>query len=325
MAKTFSNTPGWKAKGLTRRVQSSSAQKLANMGVDLVQADLDQPSTLIDAFRDADAIFANTDFFALTKHPDLAELLNSTYVGKPLNQACMEHELQQGKNIIDAAAQVLAEGCRLQHFIQSTLSYASKRSNGAVQQLLHFDSKGMIEEYLRAQPALAATARYLQVGYYMSNALSPMLQPRQASDGVFEFFWPNISPETVLTAVSSEDDTGVFVRALIEADPGTILLGEGDPMTVEEFLHVWSSVTGQRSRLRHIDSDMFVAMVDAKMPTFGVEFADNFRYYRDFTYTGRDSRVKRPAELGISKVDLTTYHQYLSGLEGTALGLPSER
>ncbi len=218
VAKTFLQKSGWHVRGLTRSATSSAAKIQARAGVKLVKADLDDKSSLVEAFKDSHAIYANTDFFALTKRPDLGNLLATTYAGKPLNRACMEHEAQQGRKIIDAAAKVLSEGSPLESFVLSTLSHASKWSDGAITQLLHFDSKWIVENYLRTQyPALAAKTRYLQVGFYMSNILFPFLIPGKNEDGTYDFRWANIDPSTVLPATCPEQDAGVFVHALVSA------------------------------------------------------------------------------------------------------------
>jgi hypothetical protein len=178
VAKTFLDSPGWQVRG-TRSVDAPAAQNLSLADVELVRADLDDRSSLVKAFRDSHAIFANTDFFALTKCPNLNELLVTKYAGKPLNQACMEHEVNQGKNIVEAAAAVLSEGSPLESFVLSTLSHATRRSNGEIKHLRHFDSKAIVENYLREQhPKLAAITQYLQCGFYMPNVVEfPFLLP----------------------------------------------------------------------------------------------------------------------------------------------------
>lgn len=117
VAKEFSRIPNWRVTGLTRSTQSSAAQKIATLGATFPQVDLEQPSTLVDACRTADAIFANTDFFGLMKYPDLSDLLTSKHLGQSLSQASMDHKTQQGKNIIDTACQVVAEGGPLTRFV----------------------------------------------------------------------------------------------------------------------------------------------------------------------------------------------------------------
>lgn len=320
VANTFLQTPGWIVRGVTRSTNGGAAQQLYAAGVELMQADLDDQQSLVKAFRGSHVIYANTDFFALTKYPNLNELLRTTYASQQLNHACMQHEIQQGKNIVDAAAQILLKESRLVSFVLSTLSCASKWSHGEITNLLHFDSKAIVENYVKENhAALAAVTRYLQVGFYMSKTQSPFHLPKRGLDEVYEAHWPNIDLLTVLPAACPERDTGIFVRALADATPGTVLLGESDRVTVEEFLHIWSDVTGYPSRLKSMTTSEFEAVVEPVPPSSGKEFAENFQYYRDFTYTGRDPNVIKPAQLGIEKKDLTIYKQYLEGLDWNSL------
>ena len=321
VAKAFLDSPGWKVCGITRSVNAPAAQSLSSAGVELVQADLDDRSSLFEAFRGSHAIFANTDFFALTKYPNLGHLLATAYAGKPLNEACMEHEIQQGKNIVEAAAGVLSERSPLESFVLSTLSHASRWSNGEIKHLLHFDSKAVVENYLREQhPTLAAVTRYLQVGFYMPNVVGfPFLLPRKGADGVYDFHWVNMNESTVLTATLPGRDVGVFVQALVSAPAGTVLLGESDPITVERFMQTWSATTGHPARLHSMTTEEFKTIVEPVMPSFGQEFAENFQYYRDFTYTGRDPSVKRPGDLGIDPTRLTTFMEFLGEQDWNSL------
>jgi hypothetical protein len=312
VANTFLGVAEFNVRGLTRSVDSPAAQKLASAGVALVQADLDDKESLIKAFQGSHAIYANTDFWGLTKYPNLSDLLATKYKGKALPDACMEHEIQQATNIIDAAAKVLADGSPLEVFVLSTLSHASKWSNGELKHVRHFDAKAMVKDDLEERhPQLAKISRYLQVGFYMQNVLDPLMLPRKGEDGVYEFYWANMTESTVFTSTSPGQDTGVFVKALISAPAGTVLLGESDPLSVDEFMETWSAVTGHFARLHVITTEQLEALVDPMMPGFGKEFAENFQYYRDFTYTGRDPDVLRPADLGIDQSRLATFKDFL--------------
>ena len=68
-----------------------------------------------------------------------------------------------------------------------------------------------------------------------------------------------------------------------------------------------------------MDTEEFKAIIEPVMPSFGQELAENFQYYRDFTYTGRDPDVSRPGDLGIDQSRLTTFKQFLSEQDWTSL------
>jgi hypothetical protein len=56
-------------------------------------------------------------------------------------------------------------------------------------------------------------------------------------------------------------------------------------------------------------TEEFTATVEPIMPGFGEEFAENFQYYRDFTYTAGDPNVSRPRDLGIDATRLTRFNK----------------
>lgn len=47
----MSKTPGWKVRAVTRNPQSESAKKLAERGIEVVQADMDDEESLKKAFE----------------------------------------------------------------------------------------------------------------------------------------------------------------------------------------------------------------------------------------------------------------------------------
>ena len=69
----------------------------------MVSANLEDPASLEVAFSDASAIFLTTDFWAPFYNPSTKSLLED---GQTLNEYCYAKELQQVKNVADAAAQI---------------------------------------------------------------------------------------------------------------------------------------------------------------------------------------------------------------------------
>lgn len=93
---------GFSLRGITRNSQSKVAQELQRMGVDMVEADLEDLDSLCEAFSGATHIFATTDsnqnIFHAIQHPEVLE------EGQTPRQFAREKELQQGKNIAEAAS-----------------------------------------------------------------------------------------------------------------------------------------------------------------------------------------------------------------------------
>jgi hypothetical protein len=133
----------------------------------MVSANLHDPASLTAAFQGANLIFSVTDFwkpfFTPANHAKAHEL------NKSIGEYAYDLEVQQGKNIADAAAKVV-EGLDEVGLIVSTLSNARKCSKGKYKELWHFNSKAdVFPSYLEKYPKLAAKTSYLQTGYFMTS------------------------------------------------------------------------------------------------------------------------------------------------------------
>lgn len=176
VANTFLDTPGWKVRGVTRNASSDKAKALAARGVEVVEADMDRPSTLPPAFAGSHAIFAVSDFWTI--YGDPANQVHRT-PEQPLNAWTAARETEQLKSVIDAAAAVPS----LERFVLSSVSDATKWSKGKYTNVFHFDSKANAEIYGKeTHPGLWAKTSILQVGLFISNFLS---SPRTAITKVF--------------------------------------------------------------------------------------------------------------------------------------------
>ena len=161
MASLYAQEAGWKVRGISR--DPSKAESWTAKGVEVVKGDLNDKESLVSAFKGADAIFSNTDFWTQFHNPATREKVKP---GQTLNEYCYDFEVQQGKNVADAAATVE----NLDRFILSALSYTKKLSKEKYTHVYHFDAKAAIVEYVREQhPKLAAKMSVVQAGMYMSN------------------------------------------------------------------------------------------------------------------------------------------------------------
>lgn len=163
---TFLAAPGWRVRGITRNASSAKAKALAARGAEVVEADMDDPSTLPPVFAGSQAIFAVSDFWGLYGDPANKD---KPAPGQPLNEWAAAHETEQLKSVIDAAAAVPA----LERFILSSLSDATKWSRGKYPHVFHFDSKAKAEAYGReGHPDLWAKTSVFQAGIFLSNFVS---------------------------------------------------------------------------------------------------------------------------------------------------------
>ena len=172
VVRTFLLEQGWRVRGLTRDTRGKRSQELAAKGVEMVTANLDDPTSLESAFDGATAIFAVTDFWGPFTDP-----ANHSKVkpGQTINKWSYEHELQQAKNIFHAAAKIKS----LQRFVWSGLSNVEKWSKGKYTWVYHFQSKADATEHLKeGYPELWKETSVIQVGWYASNhSRSPFMQP----------------------------------------------------------------------------------------------------------------------------------------------------
>jgi len=125
----------------------------------MVQADVNNTSSLIEAFKGATVVFGVTDFWSIFKDPE------SQLKKKPdqdITEYCFEVELQQGKNLADSAATVTG----LHRYIFSSMANATKWSNGKFKTLYHMDSKALAVDYAKSLPQLAGKFSQVQAPIY---------------------------------------------------------------------------------------------------------------------------------------------------------------
>jgi NmrA-like family len=157
---------GWNVRGITRSASSASAVALAAKGVTLVEADIDNPSTLIPAFSGAHVIFGVTDFWA----PFFASYEKLSQIS---DRATGEHafaiEVKRGKGIVDAVEKVLKEEGVLERFVFSTLPGFTELSGGKYTYAYHFDGKAEISRYSKGKREVWERSSLLNMGFYTTN------------------------------------------------------------------------------------------------------------------------------------------------------------
>lgn len=168
VAQRFLKDPAYHIRGLTRNPSSPAAQSLAAQGVEVIKADLDDISSLKSAFDGANLIFSVTDYWEPFFRPDYRQ--KAAEAGILCTRYAYDVELQQGKNIADAAAQTV-DTLDENGLIASTLSHAAKCSDGKFQELYHFDAKAdVFPNYVQEKyPKLADKLSCVQTGYFMSS------------------------------------------------------------------------------------------------------------------------------------------------------------
>lgn len=307
VCKVFQSEPGWRIRGITRT--PSKHPELQKEGVELVSANLDNQESLEKAFEGANAIFAVTDFWQFLK--DDSTFKTAEKEGKKPNEVAMQLEIQQGKNMVHAAAKQLAT---LDRLVFSTLSDSKKWSNGEINWNLHFDGKAMITEYIKQSfPDLAAKTSYLHMGSYLSNwKTDKRFAPQKQEDGTFVIRRFAIAKGKPLPYVNPPNDTGHFVWAFVlspKAPPGSAMLGGSDFMTNEEYCALWAKVNGVECKFEVLG---YEDAIKAGMPDWmALEVSESGTYTTKYGWAGGDAEVKMPSDLGVNVEKLTKVKDWM--------------
>ncbi|KAJ5898272.1 hypothetical protein N7504_008560 [Penicillium tannophilum] len=297
VARTFLTLPNWHVRCLTRSPSSEKAQALAVQGAELIQADLNDPESLRQAFAGVHAIFLNTDFWepyrrAIVSGTDAAA---SSKIG-------YDAEVKFGKNAVDAALHVPT----LERFVYSALGPMNAASGGKYPHSYHWETKAYLVDYIQGSK-LASLSSFIYIGGYLTNQF---LYPKFRKEvGGYALVLP-ASKQTRIPVIDTARSTGPFVKALIEEEaPGTKLLAYDEYPTFEEIINTWSKVTGKQTMFMQMDmQDMH--------EKFGVpiEFLGGPAFLGEYGYCAGISGVIEPAQLR-SRVDVKSFEESLKGLD----------
>ncbi|KAI1255203.1 hypothetical protein MGN70_003267 [Eutypa lata] len=311
VADVFLREGGWHIRGVTRDPSKASSQVLADKGVELIKGDMDDAALLKKAFAGSNVIFGVTDFWGITRDPKVQE--RAKVAGVPVNALAYDIEVQQGRNIVDAANATLDT---LDRFVLSTLSATKKWSKGKYSHNYHFDAKWVAVEYVKATyPELAKKTSYLQVALYLTNWKEfgplPMGKPVKQPDGTFVLRLP-ANPDGPVAQIDARRE---FVKALLKVPAGQNLLGVASTLSWNEYAALWGKINGVTCRFERLDRKV---LEDAIPGGIGEEMADMFEYISEFGYHGGDPTVVLPKDLGVD-VPVYTVGEFIKGEDWTSL------
>ncbi|PKX93377.1 uncharacterized protein P174DRAFT_513768 [Aspergillus novofumigatus IBT 16806] len=264
VAHTFLRLPTWHVRIITRTPSSPAAQALATAGAEVVRADLSDLTSLRAAFKDATALFLNTDFWG-------------PYRATRDSAAAYETEVQHGRNAAIAAGEVAS----LQRVgvIWGKYIYS-----------YHWDAKAQVAKILQGEEGLRGKVSFLVMGAYATN---PLFLPRGR---VLRFTIPG-TRTLRMPIIAAESSTGEFVRAMVESESESEsskwVLGCDSYLSMEEEVDVWKRVTGWEVEVEEVDVQEMHERF--KIPW---EVLDAPRFIAEFGYTG-SLKVTMPEELGI--------------------------
>lgn len=303
VAKAFLDA-GYKVRGITRDPSKPSGQKWKDLGAELVPGDFENPDSLKSAFKGANVIFGNTDFWSIFGTESVQK--QAAEQGKYAGEIAEEIEFKQGCGMIDAVAEAALD--TLDVFVLSTLSATKKWSKGKYQHCHHFDSKARQVEYLFNTPRLAELKKktsLIQMPFYINNWKTPAAQfmrPTKQSDGTYLLRIP-LSPQRKVPMGDVTHVAGPLVLALTKVAPGKQLVASAGMLSMKD----WCDKVGQQIGATVKYEAMPREELEEMMPGgIGTELADMLLYYEDFGYDGGDPTAIYPDQLGVDVKYQTT-------------------
>lgn len=254
----------YSVRGITRSASNPKAQALESKGASIIEADLDKPSTLIDALNGT-----HTLFFLTNTQPGVQS---------------REIEIRQAKSLLDEALKQ-----DVKYIIFSSLPHASKISNGKLQHVHHFDSKAEIEQHIRSLPIKSS---FFAPASFMQNFLSVHMapQPSPANDG--SYILGNLCDVSTKYPLIDITDTGKWVGAVL-ADPekyaGKRFAAAERCYTWEEMARILSSVTGKTVVHQKVPDDVFKGFMPEAMRD---QLFEMWTLCRDYGYYGASMEVE---------------------------------
>ena len=272
----------YSVRAVSRDITNPKMKELESEGAELVQADLDDPSSLPAALKGVGYLF----FMTATQYQG-----NSR-----------EIETRQAKDICSAA---LKEGVK--YIIFSSMSHPYKISNGKLKNVEHFDDKAEIEEYIRSLPVKSA---FFAPGSFMQNFTTHMVpRPSHTGDGTYAIA-SIINPTTQVPFIDITD-TGKWTGAIL-AEPekyaGKFFTAAQGLYTLPQACEIISKVTGKTVKYQQIPDEMYKGFLPEGMRE---QLYEMWVLNRDYGYYGPDMKELVTWAASQAKGELTSLEAWL--------------
>jgi uncharacterized protein YbjT (DUF2867 family) len=279
-------TGGFSARALTRDVNSSGAKALADLGAEVVAADVDDVESLKKAFKGAYGAYCVTFFWA-----DMSP----------------EKEIANAKSMAEAA-----KHAGVQHTIWSTLEDTRKwvpLSDGRMPTLQgkykvpHFDAKG---ESNHLFTDLGVPVTFLQTSFYWDNLIFFGMGPKKGPDGKLGITLP--MGDRKLPGIAAED-IGKCAYGIFKA--GKKFIGKtvsiaGEHLTGAQMAAGLSKSLGREIRYNEIAPEVYRSFGFPGADDLGNMFQVNRDFEREFCGV-RDLQATRTLN-----PELKTFEQWLA-------------
>ncbi len=252
------NESEYRVRALTRTPDNEKARQLAELGAEVVTADLDDVESLNRAFDGVQAAYCVTNFW---------------------EHMSPEKELVQARNMAEAARDAGVE-----HVIWSTLEDTRKHvplSDDRMPTLMgkykvpHFDAKGEADGEFSSRDV---PTTYLLTSFYWDNFIHFGMQPQRGADGVLMFAMP--MADKPLSGIAAED-IGKCAYGLFQR--GSEYIGKtvgiaGEHLTGKQMAAAFSKALGEKVVYQDVDPETYRGL--------GFPGADDlgnmFQFKRDF-------------------------------------------
>ena len=260
LVRAIMNDPqgGFDARALTRDVNSDKAKELAQLGADVVAADVDDVESLKKAFQGAYGAFCVTFFWAHFS-PE-KELANATNMAQAAKQAAVQH-------VIWSTLEDTRKWVPLSDDRMPTLKGKYK--------VPHFDAKGEADQVFMN---LGLPVTLLLTSFYWDNFIYFGMGPKKGPDGKLAITLP--MGDKKLPGIAAEDigrcAYGIFKR-------GREFIGKtvgiaGEHLTGAQMAAAFTRALGQEVRYNDVPPEVY--------RSFGFPGADDlgnmFQFKRDF-------------------------------------------
>ena len=262
------------ARALTRNTGSPAAQQLTQRGIDVVEADLDDPTSMRKAYDGAYGAYVMTNFWAPLSPQEQQRRTRA------------ERELEQA-----ATAAQAAKDADLTHVIWSTLEDTREVIPLSDNRVPHFDGKYTVPHFDAKAEAdqlftqLGVPTTFLRTTFYFEAFLHGM-GPHRTDEGHLVLTLP--MGQAKLAGIAADDigrtALGVFRR-------GTELVGKtvsiaGEHLTGTQIAQAMSTAFGEPVTYQPLTHDQFRAL---DTPS-AIEAANMFQYYVEATNTFTGAR-----------------------------------
>lgn len=228
---------GYLVRGLTRHRDKPEAASLRDMGIELVEGDMDDRTSLDAALQNAYGVFSVQDPWV----------------------AGLDAEVRFAQNLIDAAA-----NAKVEHFVQSSVAIANHNTG-----IPHFDTKQTIEQMLHERKLPHTIIRPV---FFMENWEMPMLR-----DAIIHGMLPQpLSPDTLLQQVAVDDIGIVTAMAFDEPGTwiGRAFDLAGDELSTNDTAATFTRVLDMQVKYIQVPWDEFEQTVGSEMAAMYRWFED---------------------------------------------------